>query len=222
MRKRDRFADEESPNFWPAVADAFIGFLALVLIAGLAAFADATAKGQEPPPAKQDFQKEFEMAFAHTQGVGVEAHARPEVKNEGFSELKIYFPAKFLFLPCHVDLMTPAATELNNLKTLFQRHRSQILRVQITGHTDTDRPGHDCYKQGIKTNWELSARRAITVAELLAPDDKDKSGLDPHIVWPTARGEYEPVDKGLGPEAKARNRRIEILVRFEEADSKKQ
>src|SRR3954453_19127723 len=141
MRKRDRFSDDETPNFWPAVADAFIGFLALVLIAGLAAFTDATAKGQEPPPAKQDFQKEFEKAFAHTQGVvGVENHERPKLKDEGFSELNIYFPAKFLFLPCHVDLMTPAATELNDLKNLFNRYDAQILRVQITGHTDTDRP----------------------------------------------------------------------------------
>lgn len=216
MRKRDRFAEDDSPNFWPAVADVFIGFLALVLVAGLAAFADATAKGQEPPPAKQDFKKEFEKAFAHTQGaVGVEAHESAKVQDEGFSELNIYFPAKFLFLPCHADLMTPAATELTDLKMLFKRYDAQILRVQITGHTDTDHPGPECYKHGIKTNWELSARRAITVVELLAPDDG--SGVDPHKVWATALGQYHPVAKDNdSPENKLRNRRIEVLVRFKE------
>jgi flagellar motor protein MotB len=215
MRPRDRFAEDEGPNFWPAVADAFIGFLALVLIAGLAAFTDATAKGQEPPPAKQDFQKEFEKAFVHPQEVEMESRERPKVQDEGFSELNIYFPAKFLFLPCHADLMTPAATELSDLRDLFKRYDHQILRVQITGHTDTDHPGGECYKQGIRTNWELSARRAITVLELLAPDDS--SGLDPHKVWAAALGEYHPVDQGNDPDAKARNRRIEVLVRFREA-----
>lgn len=214
MRRRDRFTEDESPNFWPAVADAFIGFLALILIAGLVAFTDATAKGEEPPPAKQDFQKEFENAFVHKQGVEVEARERPKVQDEGFSELNIYFPAKFLFLPCHADLMAPAATELSDLRDLFKRYDRQILRVQITGHTDTDHPGGECYRQGIRTNWELSARRAITVLELLAPDDG--SGLDPHKVWAAALGEYHPVAKGDDPKDKARNRRIEVLVRFRE------
>ncbi|MEO6191680.1 MAG: OmpA family protein [Thermoanaerobaculia bacterium] len=215
MSRRDRLAEEEGPNFWPAVADAFIGFLAIVLIAGLAAYMDATANGQEPPPAKKNFQKEFEKAFVHASGVGVASSERPKVQDEGFSELNIYFPAKFLFLPCHIDLMVPAATELSDLKSLFKQYDSQIMRVQITGHTDTDRPGGECYKKGIRTNWELSAHRAITVLELLAPDDG--TGLDPHKVWATALGQYHPVQGGADAEAKTRNRRIEVLIRFREA-----
>ena len=211
-----RWGEEEAPNFWPAVADVFIGFLALLLIAGLAAFTTATRRGEEPPPAKRDFREQFEKAFADTTGGSqVKASDRPKVTDEGFSEVSIYFPAKFLFEKCHADMLTPAAAELTDLKALFKKFDSQILRVQITGHTDNDPiTGGLCHQQGIRTNWELSARRAITVLELLAPDDG--SGLDPHKIWAAALGEYHPVDRGTDEIAKERNRRIEVLVRFKE------
>jgi outer membrane protein OmpA-like peptidoglycan-associated protein len=211
---RSRWGEEEAPNFWPAVADVFIGFLALLLIAGLIAFATATRRGEEPPPAKREFKEKFEEAFAQAAS-GARASDRPKVTDEGFSEVSIYFPAKFLFDKCHTDLKTPAVVELTDLKNLFRKFDDQILRVQITGHTDSDPIiGGLCYQQGIRTNWELSARRAITVLELLAPDDG--SGLDPRKVWAAALGEYHPAVLGSDPLAKERNRRIEVLVRFRE------
>lgn len=212
---RSRWGEEEAPNFWPAVADVFIGFLALLLIAGLAAYTTAVNRGEKPPPAKREFKAEFERAFRAISDPDVKASDRPKVTDEGFSEVSIYFPAKFLFDKCHTDLKTPAAVELTDLRDLFKKFDAQILRVQITGHTDNDPiTGGFCYRQGIRTNWELSARRAITVLELLAPDDG--SGLDPRKIWAAALGEYHPVDSGNGPAAKERNRRIEVLVRFKE------
>jgi flagellar motor protein MotB len=213
---RSRWGEEEAPNFWPAVADVFIGFLALLLIAGLIAYTTATRRGEEPPPAKKDFRERFEKAFASTASSSeVQASDRPRVTDEGFSEVSIYFPAKFLFDRCHTDLKTPAVAELTDLKNLFKAFDAQILRVQITGHTDSDRiTGGLCYQQGIRTNWELSARRAITVLELLAPDDE--SGLSPKKIWAAALGEYHPVDRGSDEIAKERNRRIEVIVRFRE------
>lgn len=216
---RSRWGEEEAPNFWPAVADVFIGFLALLLIAGLIAFATATRRGEEPPPAKKDFREQFEKAFASSTSTSeAKISDRPKLTDEGFSEVSIYFPAKFLFDSCHTDLKTPAVAELIDLKNLFKALDEQILRVQITGHTDSDRiTGGLCYQQGIRTNWELSARRAITVLELLAPEDG--SGLNPRKIWAAALGEYHPVDSGTDEMAKERNRRIEVLVRFKE-DSK--
>jgi flagellar motor protein MotB len=209
---RERWSHEEESNLWPAIADAFIGFLAFVLIAGLAAY----TQGQDPPIAKQDFRQEFEKAFRSSMNLKIEPGERPKVADEGFSELNIYFPAAFLFEPCHADLMTPAKDELTALKSLLKKFDPQIQRVQITGHTDTDRPhpGGECYHQGMRTNWELSARRAITVVELLAPDDG--SGLNPRKVWAAALSEYHPVIDRSDSDAKSRNRRIEVLVRFRE------
>lgn len=213
---RSRWGEEEAPNFWPAVADVFIGFLALLLIAGLVAYTTAVQRGEEPPPAKRDFREQFENAFADTaSSLGGKASERPRVTDEGFSEVSIYFPAKFLFDSCHTDMKTPAVAELTDLKALFKKFDDQILRVQITGHTDSNPiRGGFCYQQGIRSNWELSARRAITVLELLAPDDE--SGLSPEKVWAAALGEYHPVAPGKDQEAKERNRRIEVVVRFRE------
>jgi flagellar motor protein MotB len=212
---RGRWGEEEVPNFWPAVADVFIGFLALLLIVGLAAYTTATRHGQEPPQAKREFRKRFEEAFAQGNGKVV-AYASPTVIDEGFSEVRIYFPAQFLFEPCRTELMTPAVAELTSLKNLFKALDEQILRVQITGHTDSDRPhpGGSCYQNGIRTNWELSARRAITVLELLAPDDE--SGLNPRKIWAAALGEYHPVIPASNEASKEKNRRIEVLVKFRE------
>ena len=213
---RSRWGEEEAPNFWPAVADVFIGFLALLLIAGLIAYTTATRRGEEPPPAKKDFRQQFEKAFANAGSSSeVRISDRPKVTDVGFSEVKIYFPAKFLFDKCHTDLKTPAVAELTDLKALFKKFDDQILRVEITGHTDSDPiTGGLCYQQGIRTNWELSARRAITILELLAPDDE--SGLSPSKIWAAALGEYHPVDTGTNLVAKEKNRRIEVLVRFKE------
>lgn len=216
MTHRRRQQAQAQFDYWPAVADIFIGFLALMLLAGSAAYIDAlerTETGVEPPVAKEDFRLEFEAAFAaELGGHFIAPDRRPTVRNRGFSELNIYFPAAFLFSSCRTDLLQPAADELHKLKILLRTFDSEIQRVQITGHTDTDRPspGGLCYDLNIKTNWELSARRAITVLELLAPDDR--SGLNPRKVWAAALGEYHPVDE----EDKDRNRRIEILVRFKE------
>lgn len=207
-------------SYWPVVADVFIGFAALLLLVAVALYSTPPVQGVAPPPAKEDFAERFREAFQQATGSGqAEPGAVPTVTDSGFSELKIYFPAAFLFEPCHIDLRTPAITELEQLKLLFKTFDDAIDRVQITGHTDTDRPsrGSFCAEQGLLSNWDLSARRAITVLKLLAPDDE--SGLGPRKVWGAALGEYHPVGErtpSMPESAKARDRRIEVLVRFAE------
>lgn len=202
---RGRWREEETPNFWPAVADVFIGFLALFLTTGLVAYTSATQRGEEAPVAKEKFLEKFEAAFAE-----IPVDRRP-VKEVGFSELLFRFPGDFLFEPCSTS---PKATRaLTTLKKLLIEDRDKIRRVEITGHTDNDRPGPRCFEKGIRTNWELSARRAITVLEMLAPEDG--TGLDPEKIkmWAAGLGQYEPVPESAD---ESENRRIEILVRFKE------
>jgi len=211
--------EDQGVSFWPAVADVFIGFLALILVALLVAYLNvAESRGETPPPEKESFKTLFEKTFAEGMTEdGISIAEQPRVEDAGFSELKIYFPASFLFQKCEVELMRPAEDELGQLRSLFRQYRPAIHRVEITGHTDSDQPSKTdgrCAEQGIRSNWELSARRAITVVQQLAPDDG--SGLEPTKVWAAALGQYHPVDDGVSEEAKARNRRIEILVKFKE------
>jgi len=57
------------------------------------------------------------------------------------------------------------------------------------------------------TNWELSSARAIAVANVLMSE-----GVPPEHVAATAFAEFQPLDTADTPEARARNRRIELRL----------
>ena len=75
--------------------------------------------------------------------------------------------------------------------------------LQIEGHTDS---------VPIKTarfndNWDLSTERALSVVRYLA-----LAGIDPDRLSAAGYGEYQPLDQADTPEARARNRRIEVKI----------
>lgn len=75
--------------------------------------------------------------------------------------------------------------------------------LRVDGHTDA-RP-----IQGgrFRSNWELSASRAIAVVQHLI-----SKGIAPQRLVAAGFGEFQPIDQGDGPEALARNRRIELRL----------
>jgi chemotaxis protein MotB len=77
--------------------------------------------------------------------------------------------------------------------------------IMIEGHTD-DVP----FRQGssIKDNWDLSVLRATSIVRILL----DARSIDPQRITVAGRGEYLPVDPADTPEARARNRRTEIIL----------
>ena len=77
-----------------------------------------------------------------------------------------------------------------------------ILRVD--GHTDA-RPVSGAGE--FKSNWALSAARAISVVQYLI-----EKGIPAQRIAATGFGEYQPLDLGTTDEANARNRRIELKL----------
>lgn len=75
--------------------------------------------------------------------------------------------------------------------------------VLLEGHADTTPLNRNGY-----TNWNLSTDRAVAVVNALV----DRHGLAPHRLAASGFGEFRPRDAGSGPEAKARNRRVELIV----------
>ena len=76
--------------------------------------------------------------------------------------------------------------------------------ILIEGHTD-DVP--------IKTarfedNWDLSVLRATAITRIMIKE----GGVDPLKIIPAGRGQYFPVDRAETKEARAKNRRIEIIL----------
>ncbi|HEX3554592.1 MAG TPA: OmpA family protein [Thermoanaerobaculia bacterium] len=227
MRKVNPEPESAEPNIWPVVADVFIGFLVLILVAILASYAELTNKtgfGTRNPPRKRD---EFRAKFLYDFASREEEESKPQSPKaciEGFAEVRLYFPSDFLFQPCEIRLEAKGLDMIDRLKALLEVFDPDIDRIQVTGHTDSDPPSREsksrCLAQGIQTNWQLSARRAITVVERLVPEHQ--AGIDPKKIWATARSSYEPVrcgmfsDKLSSDEIKRRARRIEVWIKFKE------
>jgi chemotaxis protein MotB len=94
------------------------------------------------------------------------------------------------------------ATALLELEKKIPPGINWVLRVD--GHTDT-RPvtGNSSFK----SNWELSAARAISVVQYLIG-----KGVSPQRLVAAGFGEFQPIDPGSSEEAFSRNRRIELKL----------
>jgi chemotaxis protein MotB len=91
------------------------------------------------------------------------------------------------------------ATALNELASKIPGEISWVLRVD--GHTDIRPIG------GGRTNWDLSAARAIAVVQYLI-----SRGVSPQRLVAAGFGEFQPIDSERTEEAFARNRRIELKL----------
>ena len=75
--------------------------------------------------------------------------------------------------------------------------------LRVDGHTDR-RP---IVSPQFKSNWELSAERAIAVVQYLV-----SKGVDPQRLVAAGFGEFQPIDPGTTEDAMGRNRRIELKL----------
>ncbi|MBI9068075.1 MAG: OmpA family protein [Salinivirgaceae bacterium] len=79
------------------------------------------------------------------------------------------------------------------------------INIVVEGHTD------DVPMQGsgdVKDNWDLSVKRATSIVKILLQN----SSMEPSRVSAAGRGPYFPIDSAKTPEARAKNRRTEIIL----------
>jgi chemotaxis protein MotB len=95
-----------------------------------------------------------------------------------------------------LDKIAAALLELNRQ---IPQEIAWVLRVD--GHTDI-RP-----IAGGRTNWDLSAARAIAVVQYLIG-----KGIPPQRLVAAGFGEFQPLDPGTTEDAYSRNRRIELKL----------
>jgi chemotaxis protein MotB len=97
--------------------------------------------------------------------------------------------------------LDPLATALLDLDKKIPGEIAWVLRVD--GHTDV-RP---ITGGQFKSNWELSAARAISVVQYLI-----SKGVSPQRLVAAGFGEFQPIDPDRTEEAYSRNRRIELKL----------
>jgi len=104
--------------------------------------------------------------------------------------------------PAGLDQLRNLARVITDISTRIPPDLPWILRVD--GHADSTpiRSG-----SAGNFNWELSAQRAINVVKLLIDE-----GVPPNRLAATGFGEFQPIDRTDGPDARARNRRIELRL----------
>jgi chemotaxis protein MotB len=76
--------------------------------------------------------------------------------------------------------------------------------LRVDGHTDTRQLSAT---SPFKSNWDLSAARAISVVQYLI-----SKGVPPQRLVAAGFGEFQPIDPGTTDEAFGRNRRIELKL----------
>jgi chemotaxis protein MotB len=110
---------------------------------------------------------------------------------------------KLLFASGKYDVSKEGADALKKLAKVLENNTD--INVLIEGHTDNV-PYTGAGQ--LKDNWDLSVMRATAIVKIILENDK----IDPKRLSASGRSEYLPVETGNTPEARAKNRRTEIIL----------
>jgi chemotaxis protein MotB len=113
--------------------------------------------------------------------------------------------ADLLFAPGNFNIAPNGQAALNDIASKLKVLKNS--KIVVYGYTDDQGIGESLKKQGIKTNLDLSSKRADVVANYLRTQ-----GVDSKILSAKGRGETHPVGPNATPAGRAQNRRIEIVV----------
>ncbi len=131
---------------------------------------------------------------------------RPEIRVVGD---RFVFQSEVFFDSGAAVLRPEGRAELDKLAAALLDLEKQIPSeihwvLRVDGHTDTRQLSAT---SPFKTNWELSAARAISVVQYLIG-----KGVSPQRLVAAGFGEFQPIDPGTTDEAFSRNRRIELKL----------
>jgi chemotaxis protein MotB len=132
--------------------------------------------------------------------------SRPDIRVVGD---RFVFQSEVFFDSGQAVLRPEGRAELDKLAAALIDLEKQIPSeinwvLRVDGHTDV-RPV--TATSPFKSNWELSAERAISVVQYLI-----SKGVAPQRLVAAGFGEFQPIDTGTTDEAYSRNRRIELKL----------
>jgi chemotaxis protein MotB len=120
---------------------------------------------------------------------------------------RFVFESEVLFDSGRAEINASGKSQMDQLATALQDLDREIPPeipwiMRVDGHTDKRPVGGQ-----FKSNWELSAARAISVVQYLV-----SKGVPPQHLVAAGFGEFQPIDTGDSDEALRRNRRIELKL----------
>lgn len=193
--------NDAEARVWPAFTDVL---MTVCLILVLYLFTQVVVSSQATEDASK--RKHQQAVLRHAVEEALPAGLRRDVHIVEDGNLQRYtFADWILFDSASADLKPSGMEALGVLGSVFGSHTAEFSGIQIEGHTD-DHP----LRAGARfpSNWELSSARATSVVRYFA----DRCGLDPKLLSATGYAEYHPVASGDSDEARAHNRRIEVVL----------
>ena len=123
---------------------------------------------------------------------------------------RFVFSSEVLFSPGSATLSASGRDEIANVAGILRDIAQDIPAgidwvIRVDGHTDNvPLSGNGQFRN----NWELSQARALSVVLYMI----DPLGIEPKRLSANGFGEYQPINTGNTPEARAQNRRIELKL----------
>jgi len=159
----------------------------------------------------QKMERRMEEALARQrEGTAIEELERRVLQDDLVGEASCVVQPETVRLTLNLPvLFASGSAEINPaVREILESLAASIAKfpndVIVEGHTD-DVP---IKSARYPSNWELSIARAVSVIDAFT-----QLGLDPAHFVSAGYGEFRPVASNETPEGRARNRRIEILIR---------
>lgn len=144
----------------------------------------------------------YNLVQDYVDAQGLDANVTVDMDKRGvFVDIK----EAILFEPGSAEIKEDGLKVLERLKGIFNDFDNEIV---IEGHTD-DVPMNT---PQFPSNWELSTGRAVAVLRYLA----EEGDIEPTRLAATGYGEYRPIVPNDSVENRASNRRVNILIIFDE------
>jgi flagellar motor protein MotB len=126
----------------------------------------------------------------------------PEVPSapSGGDRVRVRLSDELVFTSGSARITRAGRHALDQIAEVFKQTPSK--RIEVRGHTDSLPAG-----KAWEDNWQLSSERARRVAIYLS-----EQGVDRKRIIATAYADSEPLDGGDDPDARAKNRRVEIFM----------
>ena len=130
---------------------------------------------------------------------------RPDIKIRGD---RFVFQSEILFPSGEAELSRGGERQLDRFVATYREVRDRIpqglaMVIMVEGHTDRV----PIRTAEFRSNWELSAARALSVVGYLI-----ERGIAPRRLAATGYGQYHPVTPGNTPAQRRQNRRIELKI----------
>lgn len=110
---------------------------------------------------------------------------------------------KLLFKSGSYEIEKPGAEALSEISKVLAQNAD--INIMVEGHTDNVRYTGS---GNLTDNWDLSVKRATTVARALLKD----TNINPVRITAAGRGEYMPIADNDTKEGRQKNRRTEIIL----------